>query len=260
MQMEKALVGNVKIAYARQGSGRPLILLHGYPLDHSIWAQMPGLLADAFDLIMPDLRGFGDSQMLDSGGSMAAYASDVAGLLERLHLGSVLVAGHSMGGYVALAMVRHYPQLIAGIGLISSQVRDDTPERRAGRYTAATDVVEEGVGPVADVMSTQLTAVPEIQASMRGLIDRQQPAALAFALRAMAARPDSHEAVAALQMPVVVIHGDADALIPVDRGREVKDLLPSAILVEVHGAGHLPMLEDPRAVAQGLRQFLTSGA
>jgi 3-oxoadipate enol-lactonase len=249
-------VGGLDISYARRGSGMPLVLIHGYPLDRSIWDPLSGLLEDDFDLIMPDLRGFGNSGMLDSGGSIAAYAADVAGLLEALQLSRVAVAGHSMGGYVALAMVRHHTSLIAGLSLVASQVRGDTRERQKGRYKAAIDVMEQGVGPVADAMSLQLTSIPEIQLSMRDLIQRQRPAALASALRAMAERPDARNMIASLQVPVVVIHGDADVLIPIDRGREVRNLLPAADLVEVHGAGHLPMLEQQQAVAEGLRLLL----
>ena len=256
MKTEKTNIDGVEIAYARLGKGVPLVLIHGYPLDHSIWEPLGVLLERDFDLIMPDMRGFGASQIVDSSGSIDAYGSDVAGLLRELQVPQAIFAGHSMGGYVALAIARNQPAIVTGLGLISSQVRADTPERREGRHASARKVIEEGVGPVASAMSTQLTENPRIQADMHDLIQRQDPAGLASALLAMAGRPDSRAMLGMLEVPVVAIHGDRDGLIPVDRGREVKELLPAAELLTVPGAGHLPMLENPEAVASGLRLFL----
>jgi 3-oxoadipate enol-lactonase len=249
-------IDGAEMAYARRGKGVPLVLIHGYPLDHSIWEPLAALLEGDFDLIMPDLRGFGASQMHDPSGSIDAYGSDVAALLRQLQVPAAIVAGHSMGGYVALAMARRYPSVVTGLGLVSSQVRADTPERREGRRASAAKVMDEGVRPVAIAMSAQLTADRQIQASMHDLILRQKPRALASALLAMAGRLDSREPLGKLKIPVVAIHGEDDQLIPVDRGREVKELLPSAGLVTVPAAGHLPMLEHPEVVANALRLFL----
>jgi 3-oxoadipate enol-lactonase len=256
MKTLQANVGGVQIAYARRGSGEPLVLIHGYPLDHSIWEPLAALLGEDFDIIMPDLRGFGDSQAADASGSIDAYASDLAELLRQLQVPQAVIAGHSMGGYVALAMIRNHPAMVVGLGLVSSQVRADTPDRREGREAAARKVLYDGVEHVARAMSAQLADDPRIQAKMHDLIGRQTPAGLAAALRAMAERPDSMEMVGKLGIPVVVIHGNVDRLIPIDRGREVKELLPTAALVQVDGAGHLPMIEKPDAVAGGLRLFL----
>jgi len=255
MKEFKTNIDGIDIAYARQGEGVALVLVHGYPLDHSIWEPIVALLERDFDLIMPDLRGFGGSQVEDASGSIDTYASDVAGLLRQLEVPRAIVAGHSMGGYVALALARNHPGIVTGLALVSSQLRADTPERSEGRHQSARQVMAEGVGPVASAMSSQLTADPRIQASMQALIERQAPAGLAYALLAMAGRPDAREMIANLRIPVVAIHGDQDALIPIDRGREVKEVLPSAEIVTVPGAGHLLMMENPEAVARGLRLF-----
>jgi 3-oxoadipate enol-lactonase len=256
MKTLQANASSVEIAYGRLGRGVPLVLIHGYPLDHTIWEPLAALLESDFDLIMPDMRGFGASQMQDPSGSIDAYGSDVAVLLRQLQVPAAIVAGHSMGGYVALAMARSYPNVVTGLGLVSSQVGADTPERREGRIASAAKVMDEGVAPVATAMSAQLTADPRIQASMHDLILKQKPAALASALLAMAGRFDSRELLGKLTIPVVAIHGEDDQLIPVDRGREVRKLLPSADLVTVPGAGHLPMLENPEVVANALRLLL----
>src|SRR3989304_1656344 len=128
--MEKIKVNDVELAYTRRGKGTPLVLLHGYPLDHHLWEEDAPLLEDTFDLILPDLRGFGESTTVGSPYTMDDYASDVAGLLDQLGIQKAAIAGHSMGGYVALAFARLYPERISGLGLVSSQVLADPPDRK----------------------------------------------------------------------------------------------------------------------------------
>jgi 3-oxoadipate enol-lactonase len=256
LKNDKVEVNGIRIAYTLGDAGKPLVLLHGYPLDRSIWNQLAPLLEDGFRVLMPDLKGFGESDVADTGKSIASYASDVAGVMKHVGMRNAYIVGHSMGGYVALAFAREYPESTTGIGLVSSQAAPDTPERRAGRYASAKRVLEEGVGPVAASMSEQLTSVPKLQQSLRDLISRQRAAGLAFALEAMADRPDSADFITSLGKPIVLVHGDADALIPVDRAREIKQAIPAAKYLELSACGHMPMLENPAAVAQALRFFL----
>src|SRR5512141_322859 len=121
MEMTKANIDGINLAYARRGEGSPLVLIHGYPLDHSIWSEVAPLLEHDFDLIIPDLRGFGQSDVMEADASIMDYASDIAGLLTHLHLHRAYIAGHSMGGYVALAFARMYEDRVGGLGLVSSQ-------------------------------------------------------------------------------------------------------------------------------------------
>ncbi len=123
--MEKVNVNGIHLAYDRRGKGTPLVLLHGYPLDHHLWDESLPLLEDTFDVILPDLRGFGESSTVDSSYTMDDYASDIAGLLDQLGIQKTAIAGHSMGGYVALAFARLYPERVSGLGLVSSQVLAD---------------------------------------------------------------------------------------------------------------------------------------
>ena len=256
MQTGEVEIEGVRIAYTRRGKGPPLVLVHGYPLDRSIWNPVASMLEGEFDVITPDLRGFGDSEVRDAGRAIVAYAADVAGLTDRLGATRAFVAGHSMGGYVALALLRQYPERLMGLALVASQMMPDSPDRRQGRYAAAREVLEKGVGPVVEAMAPKLTGDEGVQAAVRAVISRQRPAGLASALEAMAERPDSTDVVSRFQMPMVVVHGEADALIPVERAREMKAALPSAHYVELAGAGHMPMMEDPGGVSAALRFFL----
>lgn len=255
MEIQKLNIDGVNIAYGRRGRGAPLVLIHGYPLDHSIWDEIVPLLENDFDLIIPDLRGFGQSDVMEADDSIMLYASDIAGLLTRLKIKKAFLAGHSMGGYVALAFARGYAERVSGLAMVASQTLSDPPDRKEARYATAKQVVEQGVGVVVESMSPKLSADPRIQDFARELILKQPPLGIFSALYAMADRPDSGDIFAAFPFPVVVIHGDADALIPVERGREMKAALASARYVELPGVGHLPMMENPPAVAEALRFF-----
>ena len=253
MSDEKLNIDGTNIVFTRRGKGTPLVLLHGYPLDRTIWNDLAHMLVDEFDLIMPDMRGFGESDVMEADRSIIGYASDVAGLLERIGIRKAHVAGHSMGGYVALAFARQYPRQTAGIGLVASQELADNEERKSARHATAHQILEDGVNSVVEGMTPKLSARPEVQALVRNIIARQRPMGLAVALDAMAGRPDSTEVLKSFTGPAVIIHGTSDELIPVERAREMRLLLPSAHYLELPGVGHMPMIENPAAVAEALR-------
>jgi 3-oxoadipate enol-lactonase len=251
--MEKINVNGIQLDYDRRGDGPPLVLLHGYPLDRHLWDQLVPLLVDTFDVILPDLRGFGESTTVDSPYTMDDYASDIAGLLDQLEIQKAAIVGHSMGGYVALAFARLYPERVRGLGLVSSQVLADPPDRKEGRYKSAKDVSENGIGSVVEMMTPKFTSDQRLQAFARESMERQPPAAYIGALKAMAERMDSTSLLSSFNFPVVIVHGEADSLIPIDRAREVKAALPQAHLVEISGAGHMPMMEATDKTAAALK-------
>jgi pimeloyl-ACP methyl ester carboxylesterase len=216
------------------------------------------MLEGNFDLILPDLRGFGESQAVRTGFTMANCAADVAGLLDHLNIVKTFITGHSMGGYVALAFLRAYPERVLGLGLISSQALSDAPERKAGRYQEAESILANGVTEVAKGMPGKLTARPDLQAGLKQLILRQRPEGLVGALQAMAERPDSMELLAGFDHPIVLVHGTADALIPIERAHSVKAAVPTANLTEITDAGHMTMMEAPQRTADALMELLLS--
>ncbi|MEP7137283.1 MAG: alpha/beta hydrolase [Chloroflexota bacterium] len=250
--MNKINVNGIELAYARHGNGNPLVLLHGYPLDHHLWDEVVPLLKGTFDLVLPDLRGFGESTTVDTPYTMDDLASDIAGLLDQLGIQKAAIAGHSMGGYVALAFARLYPERMNALALVSTQVLADPPEGKEKRYKTAVDIAEKGIGGVVETMTPKFTSNPNWQAFACKTMEGQQSAAYIGTLKAMAERVDSTPLLSTITYPVVVIHGDADTLIPIERAREVKAALPEAHLVEVKGAGHMPMCEAPDETAKAL--------
>lgn len=253
--METIEVNDIRLAYERHGKGTPLVLLHGFPLDHHLWDDIVPLLEDRFDLIIPDLRGFGGSSTLDSFSAMEDYALDVAGLLDHIGVQKAAIAGHSMGGYIALAFARLFPERVSGLALIASQVLADAPERREGRYKSAAEVADKGIASVVETMTPKFTPDVRLQEFARKSMEMQQPAAYIGALRAMAERVDSTPLLSSLRIPLVIVHGDADALIPIDRAREVKAAVKDAHLVELSGVGHMPMKEAAEKTAEALKHL-----
>ena len=253
--MEKVSINGIQLAYERHGKGTPLVLLHGYPLDHHLWDEVVPLLKDTFDLIIPDLRGFGESTTVDTPYTMDDLATDIAGLLGHIGIQKTAIAGHSMGGYVALAFARLYPTRVTGLGLVSSQVLADPSDRKEGRYKSAAEVAEKGIGSVVEAMTTKFTSDPRLQVFARESMQKQKPAAYIGALKAMAERADSTPLLSTITYPVVIVHGDADVLIPIDRAREVKAAIPRAHLIELSGVGHMPMMAAKEQTADALKHL-----
>jgi len=251
--MNTVVVNGIKLAYTRRGKGTPLLLIHGYPLDHTSWDEVASLLENEFDVITPDLRGFGQSTTVETPYTISEMADDLAGLLDHLGIEKIALAGHSMGGYVALAFARKYPQRVSGLGLVSSQAVADSPEGKERRYQTAADVAQKGIGIVAEAMTPKLSADVRVRALVRAVIEKQSRPAVIGALKAMAEREDLMSYLSFVPFPVTLIHGDVDVLIPVERAKEIKAVLPSARFVELQGAGHMPMMEFPNETANGLK-------
>lgn len=239
-----------------KGTGFPVILIHGYPLDHTIWEATIAEMKSGARVIAPDLRGFGASEVPEGPYRMSTLAADLAGLMDALNLPKAVLVGHSMGGYAALAFARAFPERLAGLGLISSQAAADAPERRQGRYDQAASVLQHGPKEVADGMTPKLTADHQFHAEIYRIILRTQPAGLAGALRGMAERVESTTLLPGISVPAAVVVGLDDQLIPPDRSREMARGLPHAELVELENAGHMPMMEKPAETAAAVDRLV----
>jgi pimeloyl-ACP methyl ester carboxylesterase len=246
----------VALSYESFGQGMPVIFLHGFPFDHTIWSALVPLLEDRVRLILPDLRGFGSSPVPEGVYSMRLQAEDIVHLMDRLSLERAVLVGHSMGGYISLAFAKAYPNRLLGLGLISTQSAADSPERRQSRYKASEAVAHKGARVVASSMAENLTPKKELLPAILDLILHSRPAGIVGALKGMAERPDMTEALADICVPAVVLAGTSDQILPVERMQMLAQMLPKGWLVDVPGGGHMLMMEEPQQVADALRQLV----
>lgn len=248
------------------GSLEPVLFLHGFPLDRTMWAPQVAALGPHARCIAPDLRGLGESAASSPGipWRIDDYAHDAAALLDALHVRSARVVGLSMGGYVALALWRLHPDRVSGLALIDTRAGADTPEGREKRDDMIALARSEGAAAVAAkqidglVGKTTRTERPAIAQAALDMMRRAPVEGIVAALGAMRDRPDSTPMLGSITVPTMVVVGEEDALTPLKEARILAEGIPHAKLEIVERAGHLSSLERPEAVNELLLRWLRS--
>ncbi len=253
---------------AQDDTGIPLVLLHGFPLDRSVWDDVVDELAADSRVIRIDLRGCGESEPSDGPALMEVLAGDVAGVLDALGIQSAALIGHSIGGYVALAFFRMYAERVAGLALVASHVAADGGESPAQRALAATraDLAlrlerERSMKPAIDAYLPRYLAQdayrehPELVDRLRAMMEHQDPAGCAQLVRGMKERLGSEDLLEDLRVPALVLVGDSDHYLDVETMRETAAEIRDAAFVVIDGAGHCPQLEAPVPTADALAEF-----
>ena len=263
--MNTVTLDGTTVHYFDAGAGEPpLVLLHAFPLRAAMWEDQIAALSPTRRVIAPDLMGFGDSDAPDDVAryTMDGYADQVAGLLDRLGVGRAVVAGLSLGGYVALALVRRHRDRVAGLVLADTRAGVDTDEILERRGDQQRQVRAEGTGPVVethlDVLLGETTHRdrPEVVERARKLMSGTPPAGVVGALEAMKRRPDSTELLAGIDVPTLVVVGEEDKPSPPAVAEAMHEAIPSSRFVVLPGAGHLTNLEVPDAFNEALGAFL----
>ena len=255
------LPGNLELAYEESGSGPPMLFIHGWPHDRTLWSgQLSGLSTHA-RCIAPDLRGFGGSTVRGPY-SMQQYAEDLVALLDSFGIDRAIVCGLSMGGYVAMAMLRHHPDRVRALILTSTRATADSPEGREKRMRLIEFVREHGVEALAArqlkamVGATTFDSRPALLESLRRLMAAAPLEGVVGGLQAMADRPDSTELLTTLDLPTLVIGGRADTFTqPAERGQLAAGS-PGARLELIATAGHVCAFERPAAFDHLVAEFL----
>lgn len=245
----------VELYYEEHGHGMPVVFLHGFPFDHSIWEPLVPLLQEETRMILPDLRGFGKSPVTDNVYSMRLLAEDIARLLDDLKIDKAVLVGHSMGGYVTLAFAQAYPNRLLGLGLIATHAAADAPERRQARYKTAESVTHKGARVVSSDLVNTLTPRQELLQPIRDLILQAHPKGIIGSLKGMAERSDMTGELSEIAVPAVVMLGTSDQLLHKEQVQMMAQMLPKGWLVEIPNTGHMLMMEEPQAVAGPLRQL-----
>jgi len=258
--MKALLPGKLEIAYEEAGSGPPLLFIHGWPHNRTLWsAQVSGLSTHA-RCIAPDLRGFGGSTV-DGPYSMQRYADDLVALLDALGIDRAVVCGLSMGGYLAFALYRLYPEMMLGLVLADTRAEADTPEQVHWRFTLAQRTAAMGPAAVIAEMLPKLLAPtrydrdPDFVARVKVMLAAAPVPGIIGALMALAERPDSTNLLPAITIPTLIIVGADDVLTTTADAERMATGIAGAELVVIPDAGHLSNLEQPDRFTAAVERF-----
>jgi len=245
-----------------EGAGEPVILLHAFPLNSRMWEPQAEALAGERRVVTPDYPGFGRSPRTPAQPDVRYYAEGILGLLDRLGLERVVLGGISMGGYVAFACLRLFPERISGLVLANTRPGPDSEDMREGRREMAHRVSREGVEVLIELMMPRLLAEatrknsPAVVERVKAMILESSPDGAVAALGAMRDRPDSTPLLKEIEIPTLVIGGEEDMISTPEVMGEMADQIPDARHVTLAGTGHLPNLEDPEGFNTALERFL----
>jgi len=254
----KAMINGIQMGYDVIGEeGMPMVLIHGFGLDRSIWEEVTKKYLIPHRVILPDVRGHGESDAPEGAYPMALLAEDIKELLDFLKIEKAAVCGHSMGGYITLAFAERYPERLAGLGLITTRTKADSAEQRADRYQMVEKVREYGAIVLAESLGPKLTKNEAVFKESYKMLSNTDPLGIIGVLQGMAERPDRRELLSKITVPALVVAGDQDQIIDLGDARQMADTLPRARFHLVSGAGHMPMLEKPEDLASGLEWLIS---
>jgi YbgC/YbaW family acyl-CoA thioester hydrolase len=253
--------GGADLAVEVRGEGGPILFIHGFPFDRTMWRhQLAGL--SRWKRIAVDLRGAGASGAPADGYSMARYADDIVAVLDALGLDRTVVCGLSLGGYILFELLRRHAGRVRAAVFCNTKAAADSGEARRGRDEMAALAEREGTGAIAERLLPQLlapatfAAQPDVVAHVRDMINRTPLPGLVGALRALRDRPDSTSMLGGISVPTLVVAGEDDKIAPADGMRAMAQAIPGAQVAVIPAAGHLAPLEQPLATSRALADFL----
>jgi pimeloyl-ACP methyl ester carboxylesterase len=262
--MKRITSGDAELAYGVLGEGPPVVLLHPFPAHHEIWLPAAGALSSRYRLILPDLRGHGESGVGEGPATMAKHAADIAKICDHEDVGRAPFAGVSIGGYVLFEFWRRYRGRVAALMLCDTRAQGDALEGRAARLQAAADVLERGTEPFVESMiprlfgKTTLSTRPDLVDAARKMMMKMSPEDISLVQKGMAERPDSVATLKTINVPVLVVAGDEDILSPPSEAELMRQSIAGAQMKVIPRAGHYAVWEQHQAVGAVLRQFLDS--
>ena len=260
----RQVANGVEIAYDDVGTGPVVVLLHGYPFNRSLWRNQVAALQKDHRVIVPDLRGHGQSAVVPGPATMELMAADVAGLLDNLSIANATIGGLSMGGYVALAFYRQFPNRVRSMILAATRAQGDNAEAKQNREVQATKARREGMEGIADTLLPKMltaetvTKRPEIVKHLRGMMASTNPEGAAAALQGMAIRQDQTSFLTSITAPTLILVGREDAITPPSDAELMHREIYGSRLEIIEGAGHVVNLERPEEFNAAITKFLGS--
>jgi 3-oxoadipate enol-lactonase len=262
LSMERLLSDDAEIFYDVRGNGPPVVLLHPFPCHHEFWNPVGAALESRYRLVLPDLRGHGDSEIGDEPALMRKHADDIVRVLDAAGIGRAAFIGCSIGGYILFEFWRRYRERVNSLALVDTRPQADTAEARANRLRAAATVSEHGTEQYLDTMipklmgRTTLATRPDLIAGARAMMRKMSGEDISLVLRGMAERPDSVADLKNINVPTLIAIGEEDVLSTVADGELMRQDIAGSQLKVIPKAGHYAPWEQPEAVGTVLRQFL----
>ncbi len=253
--------GDAEIFYEIRGNGPPVVLLHPFPSDHEFWHPVAAALESRYRLLLPDLRGHGDSEC-EGPALMPKYADDIARLLDAAGIGQAAFVGCSIGGYILFEFWRRYRARMTALVLCDTRPQADNAEARANRLKAADAVLEQGTEPFIEAMipkllgRTTVSTRPDLVAGARAMMRKMSAEDISQVQRGMAERPDSVADLKTINVPTLIVIGEEDVLSTAADGELMRQNIAGSQLKVIPKAGHYAAWEQPEAVGKVLRQFL----
>lgn len=255
-------VRGISIGYDEYGSGIPLVLLHGHPFNRSMWNDQIETLRSTYRVIVPDLRGYGETTVVPDKTTMEEFAGDLAALLDALAIDRIILGGLSMGGQIVFEFYRQFPSRVRALLLADTQPQVDTEEVRATRYATAQRVLDQGMQDLAEELLPRLLAPqtiashPDVVDKVRHMILQTKPEGAAAALRGRAERRDYTPLLREIAVPTLIVVGSEDEFTPISDAELMHREIAGSYLAIIEGAGHMPNMERPGEFNAALRQFL----
>lgn len=249
----RSYVNGITIAYSDRGTGLPIVFLHAFPLNRTMWAPQEEALSSQFRIVTIDLRGHGESDAPLWGYTLEQSADDVTALLDQLSIREAVFVGLSMGGYILFAFYRKYAARVKGLILADTKAQGDTAEGKEGRFQMAQTAYKKGPSAIADMMLPKLLSPTTIQTNpgltrhVRAMIEGNQISGIVGDLMAMAERPDSVPLLGQITCPTQIIVGELDQATPPSDSKLMAELIPHARLAIIPNAAHLANLEQLEA-------------
>ena len=244
------------------GSGPPVVLLHPFPANRDLWKPSAQALVSHYRVILPDLRGHGDSGIGQGPASMEKHAADIARVLDREEVRRAVFVGVSIGGYVLFEFWRRYRARVEALVLCNTKAQADNPEARTGRLQAAADVMERGTEPFFESMvpkligkTTRSTRPDLVEGALR-MMRKMSAEDVALVQRGMGDRQDSVETLKTINVSTLIVTGDEDILTGVSEAELMRRNIQGSQMKVIAKAGHYSPWEQPEEVGKLVRQFV----
>ena len=264
--MEHLRSDDAEIFFEIRGKGAPVVLLHPFPCDHEFWNPVSAALESRYQLILPDLRGHGDSEAGEGPALMQKHAADVGRVLDAAGVGKAAFIGCSIGGYILFEFWRRFRARVNSLTFCDTRPQADTPEARSNRLKAAATVLEQGTEPFFETMipklmgRTTVSTRPDIVAGALAMMRRMSAEDISQVQSGMAERPDSVADLKTINVPTLIVIGEEDVLSTVADGELMRQNIAGSRLTVIPKAGHYAPWEQPEAAGKVLRQFLDDSA